>query len=341
MRRVLLLLSVVALAGALGCTKARQTPPTTASSSGTTEPAAPGSQPSGKAYKIAVVPKGTAYSFWKAVKAGAEAAGKETGAQIEWKGPAEETDVARQVAIIENFITSRVDAIVMAACDAKALVPKVKQAMEAGIPVITIDSGIATDDALSFVATDNVKGARQGTEKLIELIGGSGKVGIIPFIKGAATSDMREQGFTEAVKADPKVEMVKPLYSQGDAEKGMKAAENMMTSNPDLKGIFAANEPGAIGAARAIKQRGLTGKVKLVGFDAAETEISALKDGVIQALVVQDPFKMGYDGVKAAVDAIQKKPVEKRIDTGVIVVTTDNLSQPEVQKLLYPDLGGQ
>ncbi len=338
MRRLLLFLLLLALAATVGCTKAPQGGPATTAP----PPATPSSllpQLAGKAnYRIAVVPKGTAYSFWKTVKAGADAAGKETGAEIDWKGPDSETDVARQVAIIENFITSRVDAVVMAACDAKALVPKVKQAVAAGIPVITIDSGIATDDALSFVATDNVKGAREGTERLIELIGGSGKVGAIPFIQGAATSDMREQGFNEAVKANPKVQAIKPLYSQGDAEKGMKAAENMMTGNPDLRGIFAANEPGAIGAARAIKQRGLVGKVKLVGFDAADTEISALKDGVIQALVVQDPFKMGYEGVKAAVAAIQKKPVEKRIDTGVMIVTMDNLSDPKVQKLLNPEV---
>lgn len=334
-RTVCLILVSIALAALAGCPKPSPTPQ--APSTPMTK-AEPPSTPAAKTYTIAVVPKGTAYAFWKTVKHGAEVAGEEFGAKIEWKGPAEETDVARQIAIIENFITSKVDAIVMAACDAQALVPKVKAAMEAGIPVITIDSGIATDDALSFVATDNVKGAREGTEKLIELIGGEGKIGVIPFIKGAATSDMREQGFNEAVKAHPKVVAVKPLYSQGDAEKAMKAAENMMTSNPDLKGIFAANEPGAIGAAQAIKQRGMKGKVKLVAFDAAEAEINALKEGIIQALVVQDPFKMGYEGVRLAIDAIQGKEVPKRVDTGVTLVTMDNFNDPEVQKLLFPEI---
>jgi ribose transport system substrate-binding protein len=336
LRRVLPILVVLSVVALAGCPKPTQT--TTPTPTPGVTKTAPTTQPPAKSYTIAVVPKGTAYSFWKTVKAGAEAAGTETGAKIEWKGPAEETDVARQVAIIENFITSKVDAIVMAACDAKALVPKVKAAMEAGIPVITIDSGIDSDDALSFVATDNVKGAREGTEKLIELIGGQGQVGVIPFIKGAATSDMREQGFDEAVKANPKVEAVKPLYSQGDAEKAMKAAENMMTSNPDLKGIFAANEPGAIGAAQAIKQRGKAGQIKLVAFDSADAEINALKEGTIQALVVQDPFKMGYQGVKLAVDAIQGKTVDKRVDTGVTLVTMENFNDPDVQKLLYPKI---
>ncbi|MBM3471645.1 MAG: substrate-binding domain-containing protein [Armatimonadetes bacterium] len=334
LRYVSLVVVIMAMVALIGCPKPTETtPPTTPTVKTETTKEAPA-----KTYKIAVVPKGTAYSFWKTVKAGADAAGKEVGAEIDWKGPAEETDIARQIGIIENFITAKVDGIVMAACDAKALVPKVKAAQEAGIPVITIDSGIATDDALSFVATDNVKGARQGTERLIELIGGEGQIGCIPFIKGAATSDMREQGFNEAVKANPKVQAVKPLWSEGDAAKAMKAAENMMTSNPELKGIFAANEPGAIGAAQAIKQRKMTGKIKLVAFDAADAEINALKEGTIQALVVQDPFKMGYDGVKLVVDAIQGKTVEKRVDTGVTVVTMDNFNDPGVQKLLYPKI---
>jgi len=337
LRRALPMLVVATLVVLAGCPKPTETtppvnPPDASAKGETTTP------PAGETYTIAVVPKGTAYSFWKTVKAGADAAGGEFGAKIEWKGPDQETDVARQKAIIENFITAKVDGIVMAACDSKALIDKVKQATAAGIPVITIDSGIDSDDALSFVATDNVKGAKEGTEKLIELIGGQGQIGAIPFIRGAATSDMREQGFNEAVKAHPGVEAVKPLYSQGDAEKAMKAAENMMTSNPELKGIFAANEPGAIGAAQAIKQRGKAGEIKLVAFDAADAEINALKEGGIQVLVVQDPFKMGYDGVRLAIDAIQGKEVEKRVDTGVTLVTMDNFNDPEIQKLLFPKI---
>lgn len=298
----------------------------------------PPAGPTGEAYRIAVVPKGTTHTFWRTVQAGAVKAGEELNAEILWNGPAKETDRAGQIAIIEDFISAKVDALVMAACDAKALVPTVQQALKAGIPVITIDSGIASDDALSFVATDNVKGAEQAGDELAKLIGEEGKVGLIPFIKGAATSDMREEGFRKAIARYPKITIASTLYSQSSASDGMKAAENMLTSNPDLKGIFAANEPGVIGAAQAIKQRKLVGKVKLVGFDAADAEIRALQEGVIQALVVQDPFKMGYEGVKAAVDAIQGKEVDKRIDTGVRLVTQDNMNDPEIHKLLYPDI---
>ncbi len=313
---------------------------------GPPEPAGPspaGQTPSptgagAEGYRIAVVPKGTTHTFWRTVQAGAQKAGGELNAEILWNGPAKETDRAGQIAIIEDFISAKVDALVMAACDAKALVPTVRQALEAGIPVITIDSGISTDDALSFVATDNVKGAEQAGEKLAELIGEEGEVGLIPFIKGAATSDMREEGFRKAIARYPNITIASTLYSQSSASDGMKAAENMLTSNPGLKGIFAANEPGAIGAAQAIKQRKLVGKVKLVAFDAADAEIRALEEGVIQALVVQDPFEMGYEGVRLAVDAIQGKEVPKVFDTGVALVTLENMDDPEIHKLLYPEL---
>ena len=337
MRLTLCVLCMVILTVCIGCK------PSTQPASGPPQPMPGGAGPAametpGESYSIAVVPKGTTHSFWKTVKAGAEAACAEAGAEMSWKGPADETDIARQKAILENFITKGVDAIVMAACDADAMIPIVKQAMGAGIPVITIDSGISSDDALSFVATDNVEGARQAAIKLAELIGEEGEVGVIPFIKGAASSDMREEGFVKGIGEYPNIKLVATLYSSGDIEKAMKATENMLTANPDLKGIFAANEPGAIGAARAIEQRGLAGQVMLVGFDASESEIEDLKSGVIQALVVQAPYRMGYEGVKAAIDAIEGREVEKRIDTGVEVVTMDNFEDDETQKLLYPDI---
>ncbi|MEO0070251.1 MAG: ABC transporter substrate-binding protein [candidate division WOR-3 bacterium] len=289
-----------------------------------------------KRFRIAVVPKGVAFDFWLAVKAGAEKAGKEEGAEIIWKGPAEETDVAGQKAMIENFITQRVDAIVMAACDAKALVPTVEAALKKKIPVITIDSGITPDKSLCFVATDNLKGARKAAEELAKLIGKKGKVGLIPFIRGAATSDWREEGFKEGIKKYDKIKLVSTLYSQSDVTKGMHVAMDMLTRHPDLKGIFACNEPGAIGAARALEARKLAGKIKLVAFDAAPTEIEALKRGTIQALIVQNPFRMGYEGVKIAVKAIKGKKIPRRVDTGVTVVTKANMNQPKIQKLLYP-----
>jgi len=287
-------------------------------------------------YTIAVIPKGTTHDFWLTVKAGAEAAAKEFNAETIWKGPDKETEIVKQLNIIEDFITMEVDSIVMAACDAEAMVGIVKRAMDTGIPVVTIDSGVKSDDAVTFVATDNVAGARAAGHELAQLIGGKGEVGLIPFVKGAATSEMREQGFKEAIAEYPDIKLVATLYSESDATKGMNVTQDMMTAHPELDGIFAANEGGAIGAAQAIRAGGKVGQIELVAFDASDEQIAALKEGVIQALVVQNPYKMGYEGVKAAVDHLEGRPVEKRIDTGVTVVTMENFNEPEVQQVLYP-----
>lgn len=298
-----------------------------------TETAAPAG--SGKP-EVAVIPKGLAHQFWLTVKAGADGAGAELGADILWQGPAKETEIEKQISIINDMITRGVDAIVMAACDENALVPTIDKAIAAGIKVVTIDSGVKSDAPLSFVATDNVAAAKAAADTLAKMIGGSGKVGLIPFVPGAATSELREQGFKEGVAANPGLELVATLYCHSDVAKAMDAARDMMTANPDLKGIFAANEAAAIGAAQAIRTAGKQGQVLLVAFDAAEEEVAALKEGVIQALIVQNPYNMGYLGVKTALDALAGKTVEKRVDTGVVVVTKENLDTPEVQKLINP-----
>lgn len=318
-----LVLGMFALALVLGC-------------GGETAQTAGGAGDGEAKYTIAVIPKGTTHDFWLTVKAGAEAAAQEFDAETVWKGPDKETEVVKQINIIEDFVTMEVDAIVMAACDAEAMVGVVKRAMDAGIPVVTIDSGVKSDDAVTFVATDNVAGAKAAGEELARLIGGSGEVGLIPFVKGAATSEMREQGFKEAIAKYPDIKLVATLYSESDATTGMNVTQDMMTAHPELDGIFAANEGGAIGAAQAIRADGKMGEIKLVAFDASDEQIAALKEGVIQALVVQNPYKMGYEGVKAAIDHLEGRPVEKRIDTGVTVVTMQNFDDPEIQQVLYP-----
>lgn len=321
------LVGCLLLVGLSGCGCRKSSPPPGATS------------PTGKAEKrltIAVCPKGTVHEFWKTVKAGADAAGEEIGAKILWKGPPEETMVAEQMNILEDFITAKVDAIVMAACNAKALVATAQKALDAGIPVITIDSGLDPDISLSFVATDNVAGARKAAQVLAGLIGEEGEVGLIPFIKGAATSDQREQGFKEGLKAYPNIRLVSTLYSDSLAGKAMNVTDDMLTAHPSIAGIFAANEPGAMGCVQALKARKLEGKVKVVAFDASPGQIEALKEGVLQALIVQNPFQMGYQGVMEAKNAIAGEPCRKRVDTGVTVVTMKNFAEPKVQKLLFP-----
>ena len=319
---------IVMLVIAVGC--GQQSAPTQPPSQ-----KAPG--PAAKArFEIGVVPKGISHQFWLTVKAGADAAGKEFNANITWQGPDKETEIDKQVNILEDMISRRMDAIVMAACDENGLTNVIKKAAEAKIPVITIDSGVKSDLPVTFVATDNIAGAKAAAKELARLIGSEGEVGLIPFVPGAATSELREQGFKDGLKDFPNIRLVATLYSQSDVVKGMNVTQDMMTANPGLKGIFAASEPGAIGCAQAIKAAGKAGVIKLIAFDGSDEEIASLKEGTIQALIVQNPFQMGYKGVKAAVDNLKGTPVEKRIDTGVSVVTMENFNQPDIQKILYP-----
>jgi ribose transport system substrate-binding protein len=292
------------------------------------------SEPRDEKLKILVSPKGLVHSFWVTVKAGADSAGKEFDVDVIWKGPAQETDIAGQIAIIEDYINKKVDAIVLAACDAQGLIPVIEKAHNKSIPIITIDSGVDSDLPVSFIATDNVMAARKAAQKLAELIGEKGKVACIPFVPGAATSIMREQGFVEEIKKYPDIELLPIRYSQSDVATGMMVTEDLLTAHPDLNGIFAANEAGTIGVIQALKTKNKIGDIRVVGFDAAPNEVQALKAKELDALIVQDPFKMGYEGVKAAVMTLKGEVVEKRIDTGVYVVTRDNLAQTEIQRLI-------
>lgn len=289
-------------------------------------------------YTIAVVPKGLGHQFWVTVHAGADAAGQDFSAKILWNGPNKETEVAKQINIVEDMISRKVDAIVMAACNEDALVDTIKKAMDAGITVVTIDSGVNSDLPVSFVATDNIAGAKAAAAKLVELIGGKGEVGLLPFVPGAATSELREKGFKEGLANFPDAKLVSTIHTHSDTAKAMAATEDMMTAHRNLKGIFAANEAAAIGAAQAIETAGKAGEIKLVAFDASPQELEFLERGVIQGLIVQSPFRMGYEGVQIAIDHIEGRPVDKRVDTGVTVVTPENLNDPEVQRLLNPTL---
>ncbi len=342
---IALALALTAGALTIGCTKAPTSPPpgaTSAASTGAPSSPAPAAEsapktdvPSGEGMTIGVIPKGMEHVFWQTVRAGAEAAGKETGATIEFKGPDSETDVMGEIDLIDNYITRKVDALVVAACDADALIEPLKRAKEAGILVATMDSGINDDSVpITYAATDNVLGGRKAAEALVEAIGGKGKVAVIPFIQGAKSSDERERGFKEAIAEHPEVELVATLYSDSQVEKGVQVTENLLNSQPDLVGIFGANEAGTKGAMRVIEQRGLVGKVKLVGYDAAPDQVEALRDGIIEALIVQNPFAMGYEGVMAVVKAKAGQDVEPRIDTGVTVVTLKNIDEPDIAKLL-------
>ncbi len=284
---------------------------------------------------VAVIPKGVSHSFWQTVKAGADAAGRDLNVKIDWKGPAQETDISGQINVVEDAINRRVDGIVLAPSHGDSLVPMVERAQREGIPVTIFDSGISTQNFLSYVSTDNREGGVVAAKRMGEKLNGKGKVAILGVKKGSVSTDERENGFEATIKEQfPGIQIVQFLYGEASATKSLSAAEDILTAHPELNGIFASNESSTVGSVRAIRQRTLAGKVVLVGFDATADLVTNVKEGAIDSLVLQNPYKMGYEGVKSVVDKLSGKQPERRIDTGVKLLTKENMGTPEMQQLI-------
>jgi len=289
----------------------------------------------GRTRTIAVIPKGVSNFFWQSVKAGADAAGKETGVKIYWKGPDKEMDISAQINVVEDAITRRVDGILLAPAHRDSLVSVVERAQREGIPVTIFDSGIGMENYVSYVATDNLQGGVMAAERMAEKLGGKGKVAVLGLKAGSVSTDERERGFQDTIKQKyPGIQIVAFQYGEANRATSIDRATDILTVHPDLNGFFASNEPSTVGAAQATKQKSLTGKVVLVGFDSSPNLIEDLNAGVIDSLIIQNPYRMGYDGVKTLVDKLNGKTPERRIDTGVKLVTKENLSSPEIQQLL-------
>ena len=284
---------------------------------------------------IAVIPKGVSHSFWQTIHAGADAAGKDLNVKIYWKGAASETDIAGEVSIVEDMITQKVDGICLAPSHGDALVPVAKKAQAAGILLTVIDSGLNTEDYLSYVATDNREGGRNAAQRMGEKLNGKGKVAVLGVKKGSISTDEREAGFIEVIKAKfPGITIVTPIfYGESNAAKSLAACEDLFNAHSDLTGIFASNETSIIGAVRAVRQRNMAGKVTLIGFDHTADLGQNVREGAIDSLVIQDPYRMGYDGVKTIVDKLAGKTPARRIDTGVKLLTKENQDTPDIQKL--------
>ncbi len=294
----------------------------------------------GEKLKIAVIPKGATHTFWKTVHAGANKAAQETGAEIIWQGPQKEDDRQMQIQVVQNFVSQGVDGIVLAPLDDRSLVPPVKAARNRKIPVIIFDSDLSSPDYESFVATDNKAGGKLCGKRLAELLGGKGKIMMLRYAEGSASTAAREAGFLEGIKEfGPNIEIISDnQYSGATLEKAFQVSQNLLNRFAQLDGIFCPNESSTQGMLRALQTSGKAGKVKFVGFDSNETLLKALNEGMIHGLAVQDPFSMGYNGVKTAIAVIKKQPFEKRFDTGVTMVTKDNLNDSTVSALLKPDL---
>ena len=283
---------------------------------------------------IAVIPKANVFTFWPTVKKGADAAAKELDLKIIWRGAENETLFVQQIEIVEAMINQKVKGIVLAPQSATALVDVVKKAVAAEIPVVIIDSGINTDVYVSFVATDNYQGGVMGAERLAALLGNKGKVALIRNIPGSASTEAREKGFLDTIAKHPDMKVVAKEYGMGDPTKANEVVSAILTGHAGLNGIFTANEPGAIGALNAVKNAGNAGQVKIVGFDASPLLIAGIRDGSLDSTIVQDPFQMGYRGVKILMDHIGGKPVAKEEKTPIKLITKDNLDKAEIKDYL-------
>ncbi|HYP04737.1 MAG TPA: substrate-binding domain-containing protein [Bryobacteraceae bacterium] len=287
---------------------------------------------------VGVVPKGANHVFWQTVHAGALQAAKEYGLEVEWNAPTLEIDSSRQIAIVESMVNRRLAGIALAPVDRKALVAIVNRAAAAGIPVAIFDSDIDTDKRVTYVATDNREGGRIAARKLAELLLEEGEVAIISFMPGSAATMEREEGFREEItKKFPNIRIVQTAYGMADRAKARAATENIMAAHPNLRGLFADNESSSAGAVLALKNRG-NAKVRMVAFDSNDQLVADLQDRFIDALVIQKPFVMGYESVKAIGRKLKGERVVSRVDLSAVLVTRGDMEKPDVIELLHPDL---
>ena len=290
-----------------------------------------------KALKIIAVPKSVASSYWTIVENGVKCyASKVPNVNIVWNGVQTDTQISDQISLLQNYITQSPDGILYAATDAKALAPVTQQAVSAHIPVFNFDSG-TTPQTVPLFATSNSAAAAKAADEMGQLLNGSGKIALLEFVPGSATNDQRVNGFKQELAAKyPGIQIVADQANGSDSAKALSQTQNILSAHPDIKGIYAANQQGGEGAAQALNAASLGGKVHLISFDASDPLISDLQKGTADALVVQNPFKMGYDSLKAMVAQIRNGTQAQNEDTGVTIVTKDNFNDSATQSLLNP-----
>lgn len=304
-----------------------------------------GTPPNPDSPTIAVIPKGTSHVFWQSIHAGAVRAARETGVTVVWRGPLREDDRDSQISEVESAVSRGVSGIVLAPLDEAALVGPVTGAIKSGVPVVIIDSGLKSDNYVSFVATDNEAGGRLAGEHLGKLLGGKGKVVLLRYAEGSESTERREDGFLAAIGMQPGVQVVSEnQYGGADVEGAYKKGETLLSrfKNPDgslsIDGIFCPNESTTFAMMRVLQDNRWAGKVRFVGFDSSDNLAKGLQDGHIDGLVLQDPMRMGYLGVKTMVSHLKGEKVERRVDTGVRLITRDNMNEPEMKELLHPNV---
>lgn len=282
--------------------------------------------------RIAVICKGEQHQFWQTVKAGAEEAGEELGVKITFEAPPDESQIDVQIEMVKKAIEEKADAILLAPLDTDRLNDVIDQADAEGIPVLTLDSDVTTDARVATIGTDNITGGAIAARNAIEQIGTEGKVAVIVHVRGAQTAIEREKGFVDEINKYDGLQVVGSESCNGDPDLAKEQAEEFIKKNPDLKCIYATNEGSALGAAQAVQDTGIT----VIGFDSSDDEIRYLQDGWIQGMMVQNPYNMGYLGVRNIYKAMQGKKLEEKIDTGITYVDRNNLQDEDIEWLLYP-----
>jgi len=286
---------------------------------------------------IGVVPKATSHLFFVSVHAGVQQAAHDLHVGVLWNGPYDETDYNRQIQIVDAMVARQVDGLAISATDERALVAPLERAVSAGIPVTIFDSGVKIEDYVSFIATDNYQAGATAARMLAALIGGKGEVAMLMQKPGGTSTVLREQGFADAIaKEFPGIRIAARQFGMADPARSRAAAENILTGHPDLAGMFASSEASSIGAIHAIRSRNLSGKIKLITFDSSEDHLEALKAGTIDVMLVQDPFRLGYEAVKSLALKLSGRVPARHLDLPARTIVRADLDKPDVRALLFP-----
>jgi ribose transport system substrate-binding protein len=308
----------------------------TACAGSTTATAGSGSGASADKPYIAIISKGFQHQFWQAVKKGAEQQAAKDNVTITFEGPATESEVEAQMTMLTNALAKKPAALGFAALDSKAAAPVLQQFADAKIPVVAFDSGVDSDIPVTTAATDNKAAAGEAAKRMCQLVGTTGTVGVMVHDQTSRTGIDRRDGFLEGMKANcPTVKVLPPQYGKGDANISADIASSIIEANKDLKGIFLANEGTAIGGIKATQQKGMAGKITLIGFDSGQDQINAINDGTMAGAITQNPVGIGEQVVAAAVKTLHGETVPKVIDTGYYWYDKTNINDAKIQAVLY------
>ncbi len=298
-------------------------------------PASSSPSPTGKAF-IPLISKGFQHQFWQAVKQGAEKAATQFNVRIDFQGPENESQVDKQLEMLQTVLNQKPSALCFAALDSKAAIPLLQKFKDAKIPVIGFDSGVDSDIPLATAATDNIAAAGAAADKMAALIGNAGEVAVVAHDQTSRTGIDRVKGFTDQIKNKyPNIKIVATQYGGGDQLKSTDLTKAILQANPNLKGIFGANEGSAIGVLNGVKESGKSGKVTVIGYDSGQQQMDAIRAGTMAGAITQDPIGIGFKCVEAATKALKGEKLDKNIDTGFKWYDKTNIDNPDIAALLY------